>query len=145
MRVFQSDPWSLIEQFRNEVDRLSEARVRSNEGSNIATSDWAPAVDLLEKDDRFVLLADVPGIDPKDIEIDMDNGVLSIRGQRPLDEQEREHLKRIERPRGNFYRRFSMPDTADAEKVSARSRDGVLEITIPKHEKIQPRRITIEQ
>lgn len=145
MRVYQYDPWSLLDQFRNEMNRLSEAREGTGEGSYIATSDWAPAVDIMEQDDRFVLLADVPGINPEDIEIDMDNGVLSIKGARPLDERERDSFKRIERPRGTFYRRFSMPDTADAEKVSARSRNGVLEITIPKHEKVQPRRIAIEQ
>lgn len=145
MRLYQYDPWSLLEQFRNEVNRLSEAREGSGEGSYIATSDWAPAVDIVERDDRFVLLADVPGIDPKEIEIDMDNGVLSIRGTRSPEEQESESFKRIERPRGNFYRRFTMPDTADAEKVTARSRNGVLEITIPKHEKVQPRRIAVEQ
>ena len=83
-------------------------------------------------------------MDPKDIEITMENGVLTLKGERSTEKkEEREGYKRIERARGTFYRRFSLPDTADAEKIDAHSRDGVLEIVLPKHEKVQPRRITV--
>jgi HSP20 family protein len=133
-----------MDQFRREIGRMSEGQDASGTTSNIATSDWAPAVDIQEKDDAYVLYADVPGIDPERIEINMDNGCLSIRGERAFN-VERDQYKRIERPHGSFYRRFSMPDSADASRIKAKSRNGVLEVTIPKHEKLQARRITIEQ
>jgi HSP20 family protein len=92
-----------------------------------------------------VLLADIPGVDPKDIEITMEKGILCIKGERRTESREElEGFKRIERARGTFYRRFSLPDSADAERISARGRDGVLEVVIPKQEKVQPRRITVE-
>ena len=145
MSLLHSDPWSLLEQMRNEINRLAENRESGDEGSNIiATSDWAPPVDILERDDAFVILADIPGVDPADIEINMENGVLSIKGQR-LNQEDRKAYKRAERAQGTFYRRFSMPDTADPERITARSKLGVLEITIPKQEKVQPRRISVEE
>lgn len=145
MRLVQYDPWALMDQLRNEM--LSRAaNVEGNgSGSYVATSDWAPAVDIREQDDRYILLADVPGVEPGSIEINMENGCLSIKGERPLDREDEKSFKRLERPRGTFYRRFSMPDSADPNKITARSRNGVLEITIQKQEKLQPRRISIEQ
>jgi HSP20 family protein len=133
-----------MDQLRNEMlNRV--ATVEGNGGSYVATSDWAPAVDIQEQDDRYVLLADVPGVEPDSIEINMENGCLSIKGERPLSREDEKAYKRLERPRGTFYRRFSMPDSADPSRITARSRNGVLEITIQKQEKLQPRRIAIEQ
>jgi len=146
MRILQYDPWSLMDQLRNEMLSRVATTANGNEGASyVATSDWAPAVDIQEQEDRYVLLADVPGVDPASIEINMENGVLSIKGERPLDRQEERTFKRLERPRGTFYRRFSMPDSVDPNRITARSHNGVLEITIQKQEKLQPRRITIEQ
>lgn len=144
MRLYQYHPWNLVDQLRSEIGRFAEGRSDAEAGSNIVTSDWAPAVDIQELDDRYILVADIPGVDPGDIEINMESGCLSIRGERRVDSEDPKTLKRSERPRGTFYRRFSMPDSADAGKISARSRNGVLEITIPKHEKLQARRIAVE-
>ncbi len=146
MAITRYEPWSLINQLQDEINRLFESRGlapgREQEGT---VADWVPAVDIREEPDRFVILADVPGVDPKDIEITMDNGVLTIKGRREtVSEEEREGYRRIERARGTFMRRFTLPDTADAEHISARSRNGVLEIVIPKHERVQPRKITVE-
>ncbi len=146
MAITRYEPWSLINQLQEEINRLFESRGlapgREQEGT---VADWVPAVDIREEADRFVILADVPGVDPKDIEITMDNGVLTIKGERETaSEEEREGYRRIERARGTFMRRFTLPDTADAEHISARSRNGVLEIVIPKHERVQPRKITVE-
>jgi HSP20 family protein len=145
MRVYQYDPWTIMNRFSREFGRLAEAQDSDEATSNVVTSDWAPAVDIQEKEDRYVLFADVPGVDPAQIEVNMENGCLSIRGERSPNGEDRRDYKRIERPRGAFYRRFSMPDTADASRITARFDKGVLEITIPKHEKLQPRRIAIEQ
>lgn len=143
MALVHYEPWGMLSQLRREMDKVFEGRP-DEENSNVVTSDWVPAVDIKEEPERFVIHADIPGVDPKDIEVHMENGVLSIKGERETESrEEREGYKRVERSRGTFYRRFSLPDTADAEKINAQSKNGVLEITIPKHEKLQPRRISV--
>jgi len=146
MTIIRQAPWAHLNQLQEEMNRLFE-RVTNPEADtgSLATAEWSPAVDIKEEKERFVLYADIPGVDPQDIEITMEKGVLSIRGERRAESlDEREAHKRIERPRGLFHRRFVLPDSADAERISARGSNGVLEVTIPKHERIQPRRITVE-
>jgi HSP20 family protein len=114
------------------------------ENSNIVTSDWVPVVDIKEEKDRFVLHADLPGVDRDNIDITMEDSVLSIRGQRQLEESgEGGEYKRIERAHGTFYRRFALPEEADPDRISARCNQGVLEVVIPKRESGQPRRIEV--
>lgn len=112
--------------------------------SNVVTSQWMPRVDIRENADAFLIQADVPGVEPGDIEIDMDKGMLSIRGERQFDDlAEGESLSRTERTRGSFYRRFSLPDAADAAGISAEGKHGVLTIRIPKKPETKPRRINV--
>ncbi|HHH46167.1 MAG TPA: Hsp20/alpha crystallin family protein [Thiotrichales bacterium] len=148
MSLVRYEPWSLLNQLSKEIDQLFDPRrmaLSTEQQSDVATADWVPAVDIKEEPDKFVIHADVPGVDPKDIEVSMENGVLTIKGQREEEKkEEKEGYKRIERVRGAFYRRFSLPDTADAEKIRAKVKNGVLEIVIPKQEEVQPRRITVE-
>ncbi|HFQ13754.1 MAG TPA: Hsp20/alpha crystallin family protein [Gammaproteobacteria bacterium] len=145
MTLVRYEPWNLLNQFRRELDRFYETPAEGDETSSIATSDWIPAVDIKETDKAFEIHADIPGVDPKDIDVHMENGILTIKGERNTEnKEEREGYKRIERSRGTFYRRFSLPDSADADKISAKSNHGVLEITIPKQEKVQPRKISVE-
>jgi HSP20 family protein len=147
MALVRYEPWNLFNQLQSEINRLFEARTAagSEDNSTVVTSHWMPAVDIREERDRFVLFADIPGVDPKDIEVTMENGVLTIRGERKLEsEEEMEGYKRVERARGTFYRRFGLPDSADPERISARGKNGVLEVTIPKHERVQPRKIAVE-
>lgn len=148
MALVRYDPWNMLQQFRDDVNRLFEdsgARLPSEaDASSVVTSAWTPAVDIRETKDAYVLSADIPGVDPKNIDITMENGVLSIRGDRKLEaEEEREGYRRRERIQGTFYRRFSLPDIADPERISAKSHHGVLEVTIPKKEQAQPRRISV--
>jgi HSP20 family protein len=111
----------------------------STTDSNSGTSDWSLAVDVREYSDRFQLLFDVPGVEPKEVEITLDHGVLSVAGNRTEENAapgaksgEPAQRQRNERPLGRFHRRFILPDTADAENVQASGRHGVLEIVIPK-------------
>jgi HSP20 family protein len=144
MTLLRNEPWNIMHQLQEELARAFDERLgRSDRGSSIA--DWVPAVDLREEDSRFVLHADLPGVEPKDIEVTMEDGVLTLRGKRELENrEEREGYRRVERVNGTFYRRFTLPDTADADAISARSNQGVLEVTIPKQPKLQPRRIPVE-
>lgn len=130
-------------QLHRDINRLFENAQSSDSSS--ATADWAPPVDIDEYPDRFTLLMDVPGVRVADVELSLERGVLSISGTRSLNHaDEQPERQRLERPRGRFHRRFTLPDTVDAEKVKASARDGVLEIVIPKHAKVQPRKIAIE-
>jgi len=145
MALVRYEPWSMLNQIRREMDQMLEGTSESGESSAIATSDWIPAVDIKETKDAFILHADIPGVDPKDVDVHMENGILTIKGERESEKKdEREGYKRVERQYGAFYRRFSLPDTADAEKISAKSKNGVVEITIPKKEAVQPRKISVE-
>lgn len=113
--------------------------------SNLETSQWTPAVDIKEGKEGFKLKVDLPGIDKKNIDISMDNGVLSIQGERADEiKEEGDNYYRVERVSGKFYRRFALPETADADRVQANMAKGVLEITIPKKEIAQPKAIQID-
>ena len=106
---------------------------------------WTPAVDIKEEEQGFVIYADIPGVSPEDIEITMENGVLTIKGERSVEHTEGDDksYKRVERVYGSFYRRFALPDSADAERISASGKNGVLEVIIPKKPVAQPRRIEV--
>lgn len=145
MAITRYQPWGMLDQFRREMDHMFDLQRNGENGSSVATSDWSPAVDIKETPEAFIIEADIPGVDPKDIEVHMEDGVLSIRGEKHSEKtEEKEGYKRVERSRGSFYRRFSLPDTANADKINAKSKHGVLEITIPKQEKANPRKITVQ-
>jgi HSP20 family protein len=104
-----------------------------------------PSVDISENDTAFTLLADIPGVDPNNIDISMEKGVLTIKGERKsINAEESENFRRVERQSGQFYRRFTLPDSADADKIEAKSEHGVLTITIPKQEVAISRRIEVK-
>mgnify|MGYP003574612865 CR=1 FL=1 len=128
------DPWIAMRQLRNDMNRaiVPGGLGHNDDSSDVVTSGWTPAVDIEEKDDKFVIRADVPGVDPKDIEVTLESQSEGEEGYR-----------RVERAYGSFYRRFSLPDTADADGVSAASNHGVLEVVIPKRAAVQPKRITV--
>lgn len=110
-----------------------------------AAQPWVPRVDIKEEADRFVIFADLPGVDPHAIDVQMDKGILSIQGQRSTGTAEDgERFSRIERAHGAFSRRFALPDSANPEGITASGKHGVLEITIPKRAETTPRRIQVQ-
>jgi HSP20 family protein len=131
---------------QGDIDRILENRMRGVDDTSAgAVADWTPAVDIREEDNRFVLEADIPGIEPEDIEITMEDGVLTLKGRREIRARDEANgYRRIERVSGSFYRRFTLPDTADSEAIEARFNHGVLEVSIPKLPKVQPRRIDVK-
>lgn len=143
MQMVRYNPWGVGE-LQNEINRLF-----SNWGdseSSAATAGWVPTVDIQEFDDRFQLFVDLPGVEPRAVDITLDNGVLTISGERnfpQVPEGEQMINRRTERGQGKFHRRFILPETVDADKVKASDRHGVLEISIPKQAKAQPRRIKV--
>ncbi len=141
MAITHYQPWGLLNQLQRELERTHTAG--TSDGS-IATAEWAPAVDIKEENDKFVLHADIPGVKPDDIDVSMEEGVLTIKGEKKTEATtEQEGYKRVERSYGSFYRRFSLPDTANADAISAKSQHGVLEIVIPKREAVKPKKINV--
>lgn len=143
-KLVPTDPWRALQEWQKEMDRVFRSPV-ARDDTQVEGANWVPAVDIKEEDGNYLLHADIPGVKPEQIEVSMDNGVLTIRGERKHEsEDEKENYKRIERMHGIFYRRFSLPDDADAEKISAKGVHGVLEVTIPKMESQQPRKIQVK-
>ena len=141
MAIMRYEPWGLLTQLQKELEQMRGDAAR--EGSS-ATAEWVPAVDIKEEPDKFVLLADLPGVKPEEIDVSMENGVLTVKGEKRTEAKtEEEGYKRVERMYGSFYRRFSLPDTANPDAISAVSKHGVLEIVIPKRESVQPKKINV--
>lgn len=141
MTVVRYEPWSLVNRLQKDIDRLFSAPQTTAAGSGA----WLPPVDIHEEPNQFVLHVDLPGVDPKAVDITSEQGVLSIRGQREETKREsREGYRRIERVTGAFERRFSLPDAADVANIKAKVVNGVLEVLIPKQAQVQPHKITVE-
>jgi len=141
MAIIRYEPWGLLNQLQRELSLSRDEK--AGEGS-IATAEWAPAVDIKEEADKFVIHADIPGVKPEDIEVSMEAGVLTVKGEKKSETKtEKQGYKRVERTSGSFYRRFSLPDSADGDAINAKCKLGVLEIIIPKREAIKPKRINI--
>jgi HSP20 family protein len=140
MNLIRHNPWDIISQMNEILDSSS----RNGDRSNMSTSRWAPAVDIREEKDHYIIEADLPGVDKENIEIFMDNGCLSIKGERKEENKsEGSNYSRVERIYGRFHRQFSLPDTADNENINAAYENGVLKISIPKKEAAKPKRISI--
>lgn len=145
MNITRYDPWRTMDDWRQEMDRILHPLLqRDEETSHVAGGDWMPAVDIKDEENRYVIRADIPGVKPEDIEVTMENGMLTIRGERKFEEtEEKENFKRIERSHGIFYRRFTLPENTDGEAVQATGHDGVLEVTIPKSAETHGKRIEV--
>jgi HSP20 family protein len=129
MTVVRYAPWALI-------NRLQEAAARD--------ASWTPAVDIHEEAGRFVVRADLPGVKPTDINVTAEKGVLTLRGERSFEKRDADdHYSRVERVSGKFVRSFTLPENVASEQITAQFKDGVLELTIPKVAKAEPRRIEV--
>ena len=158
MSAIHYQPWHLVNRLHRDIGNsllfrdfgsINTGTVARDSENEIA--DWTPAVDVRETKDSFVLTADVPGVNPKDIEITTEKGLLTIRGTRQDSAQASEGEKsdeplsyRVERANGRFLRRFKLPESAQAEAVTAKTNYGVLTLTIPKRAEVQPRRIEVQ-
>jgi HSP20 family protein len=117
---------------------------KQDDSSYIETSTWSPLVDIKEEKNCFLVIADVPGVKKEDIDISLENHVLTLKGERQFEQTEQHQgYTRRERTQGQFYRRFSLPQTADDAKITARYTHGVLEIRIPKREAATEKKIEI--
>jgi HSP20 family protein len=145
MRTTIYEPFATIRRLQDEMNRaFGGALQSSDDNSSSAVSHWIPAVDVHEETGCYRIKADVPGVEPEAIDVTLENGVLTISGERrETRESNGANPHRVERLYGSFYRRFTLPDTADSERVEARCANGVLELTIPKKEQMQPKKIKV--
>ncbi len=136
------DPWDSFREFRGELDRVFNSNYAA---LGDTATDWVPSVDIKEGKNAYKVSADIPGVEPKHIDVSLEDGVLTIKGERKEESKdEGEGYTKTERVYGSFYRRFTLPDTADAENISAKTEHGVLKLKIPKKEKALPKKISVE-
>ncbi len=143
MNLMYYGPWSLMDRWPRGLEQLF-SEVGGLEPVASGSAALTPAVDIQEENDRFVVRADMPGVAAKDIEVSAEDGQLTIRGRRSTQDRVNEDgFEHVERVAGTFMRRFTLPESAQAEAIKARYTDGVLEIAIPKQPRVEPKRITV--
>jgi HSP20 family protein len=150
MALVRWDPVREIDSLQGEMNRLfstffdTPTSRAGNGGTTAASRRWIPAMDLIETGEHFVLKADLPGISENDVNIEVENNVLTVSGERKTEHEEKhEGYYRLERATGAFARSLTLPEGIDAEAVSATFDNGVLEVRIPKPAQAQPRKVQI--
>ncbi len=142
MTLVRRTPWQDLEALQQ---RLSDIFGDTSLATSQETGQWAPVVDIREVEDALLIQAELPGIDKKDISLEVKDGVLTISGERRYEKEvDEENVHRVERVYGKFSRSFSLPRNINADKVEATMENGVLNIRLPKHESAKPKAITIK-
>jgi len=144
LNIVRYQPWSLMNRWHRELDQALNASSASAEPVRPDGAAWMPSVDVHEESGRYVVRADIPGVEAKDIEVTAEGGVLTIRGDRKVGERaEHAAFESIERVSGTFMRRFTLPEPAQEGGISANYANGVLEVVIPKAPRVDARRISV--
>ena len=142
------DPLKEMEELQNRLSGLfgrAQARRGNGEQEAITVAEWAPLVDITEDDKEYLIKAELPEVKKEDVKVAVENGVLTISGERKSEKEEKnKKYHRIERAYGSFERSFIVPDDADADKVNAEFKDGVLKVHLPKSEKAKPKQIEVK-
>lgn len=138
------DPVQELNEFQNRLGSFFGRSSRRSQESG-ALAEWAPLVDIIEDDKEFVVKADLPEVKKDDVHVTVDGGVLTIYGQRKFEKEEKhKRYHRLERSYGSFTRSFSLPEGADASKVRAEFKDGLLQVHMPKSETARPKQIDVK-
>lgn len=146
LNLIKWTPWREMTSFHDRINRLFDEPVfrpalLDKEGS---LSEWSPRVDIYDRDEAIVIKAELPGMEKKDIDIDIEGGILTLKGERSHEEEVKENnYYRKERSFGKFHRAFKLPEDVDPEKIKADFKNGILKIDIPKPEERKPRKITV--
>jgi HSP20 family protein len=136
------DPFRDMQRVQDEMNRLFDDRMLARNSESVG---WTPNVDIFEDEEAVSLRFELAGVEPKDVDIRFENGVLTLRGERKLErEDKRENYHRVEVSYGTFTRSFSLPGTIDAEKIRAESKNGVLAVQLPKKPEAKPKSIQVK-
>ena len=142
------DPFRELEEMQNHLTSLfgrAPVRRRADGEEEITAAEWAPSVDITEDDKEYLITAELPQVNKDDVKVTLENGVLQIQGERKFEKEDKNRkYHRIERAYGSFVRSFTMPDDADAAKVNAEFKDGLLRVHIAKSEHARPRTVEVK-
>ena len=140
------NPWSHLQDLQEQMNKIFELEsINSNELTNPFDSQWAPRVDVKDTDDAIEITADLPGVKADDIEVHCEDHMITIKGNRKTETKEsRDDYTRVERFSGSFCRRFSLPASANTKEIRAETKDGVLNVLVPKSVQSQPQKIKVE-
>ena len=147
MAIVRWEPFRDLAALQDRMNRIFDESLRPRGGDEdwALGGAWAPSVDIYEHDGNIVLKAELPGVDPKEVDVRVENNVLTLRGERKFDhEVKRESFHRVERAYGTFSRSFTLPTVVDSTNIKAVYRDGLLHLTLPKREEAKPRQIQID-
>jgi HSP20 family protein len=144
MTLLRYEPWGVVARLQRHFDRaLGDVANSSANGESLTA--WIPSVDIHQEAGKFIVRADLPGVEPKDINVTAENGVLTVSGERKFERtDEQKGTSRYERVEGRFVRRFTLPDNVQTDNIRARHSNGVLELTIPKVAAPEPKRVAVE-
>ncbi len=138
------EPFRDFANLQDRINRVFRESYGDGRDESLTTSSFAPAVDVYEDEHHVTLKIEVPGIDEKDIDVRIENNTLTVHGERKIEKEEKEeNYRRVERQYGSFTRTFTLPNTVDAEKVSANYDKGVLKIALPKKAEAKPKQIKV--
>jgi HSP20 family protein len=144
MNIIKYDPFREMRSLQDEVNRLFTSSF-SRGDNDLMRGAWSPSVDIFENQNEIVLEAELPGMKPEDVNISIENNVLTIHGERKFEKKdENDNFHRVERSYGSFTRSFTLPPTVKSENANAEFENGVLRLTLAKREEAKPRRIEIK-
>ena len=142
------DPFKDMDELQSRLTKLfglTPARTGNGGQELMTVSQWTPSVDIIEDEKEYLVKADLPEVKKEDVKVTVENGVLTITGERKFEKEEKDKMyHRIERSYGNFLRSFTLPDGADGAKVNAEFKDGVLKVHLPKSEKAKPKTVEVK-
>jgi len=139
------DPFDELTVLRNRMDRLFGRFFEEEEPTAMTANRWMPAIDIIETRDALIFKTELPGFEEKDVNIEIENNVLKISGERKFEETTKEKTyQRVERAYGKFFRTFTLPVNVNIDKVVATFTNGLLELTVPKKEEAKPKKIALE-
>ena len=146
MAIVRWEPYRDLVTAQRDFDRLFRDAFSSQRGeTELSTRSWAPPVDIYETEDAIVLKAELPGVDPKDVDVRVEDNTLFLKGERKFEKEVKEqNYHRVERSYGSFARSFSLPNSISTDKVTAEFKDGLLTLTMPKREEAKPKTIKID-
>lgn len=145
MSIMKYDPFRELRSLQDEMNRLFLTNVSRGEESDLMRGAWSPQVDIFENQNEIVLEAELAGMKPEDVEISIENNILTLHGERKFEKKdEGDNFHRVERSYGSFTRSFNLPPTVSSENANAEFENGVLRLTLAKREEAKPRRIEIK-
>ncbi|MBI2485698.1 MAG: Hsp20/alpha crystallin family protein [Deltaproteobacteria bacterium] len=148
VRLMVRDPWRDFGTLQDRINKMFDQTVRTlypETEEELERGAWSPAVDIHENNDSFVVKADLPAVNKDDIQIDLKDNTLTLKGEKKFENKvSKDNYIRVERSYGTFVRSFTLPQNVDAEKIKATYKDGVLELTLPKKEEAKPKQIKVE-